>query len=474
MGYVQHIATTRNHFNKSKNLDTDAVYFIEDTQQIYKGPTLYAESAADDIIYFKLSCAEWTSPRIYFFNNHPSGVADPPDAIYDTAYSWDNAPYMLYDETSGYYYYPMLPGYDSVIFYCDCKNSDGFNFKTKICHIPPRSWYKTPLYIQSDIGYDGFWADYATRTTKLLIQHNPHHRYQDPMIDTAVTDATYCINSETISITPKSLGMVVNLGTGAANRSHYEYLEFPIDADNVTYNYTEYDRSTGSSVCIFNRQVSLSLTDIGYIYPVMYLHGTCLSEDATILGTVSGFNAADDSALFSTICNDRDLSLVQKHLEHLERNAVQRATVETVTSQFSAFAHDDTVVRMNVTLHYYCDPMNPEIVHCLLEIPDNIDGYNIPEDLKWNEAIAHSTREIRLPYVSKSAPMNIPVYTDMMYVDLNEHSVYSKAVCSLMINIPGAYEDPYLYIRVLSVPSPDYVCERRGSHIIEFSYVREL
>lgn len=277
----------------------------------------------EEYIYFKKNCPDWSEPRIYFFNNHTGGIHDGTE--YDTAYSWDRSPYMLYDETTGYYYYPISRGYDSVIFFCDSKDKDGWNYKTNICHIPSSTWYSASLFVQSEIGYDGFWADYNTKMAKLLIQHNPHNSSLDPIDDTKITDASCIVEDSTKELSIKDFGMNVVLGDGEVpnQRSHYEYIEFPINAKSISFTFNEYDpddQDKNNRNILFSRQIELNLYEVCYIYPVIYLQGVLFTNDYSIQGTVSGFNAASDSVLFPKLFSNRDHSLIEKDLDYLKGN----------------------------------------------------------------------------------------------------------------------------------------------------------
>lgn len=279
----------------------------------------------EEYIYFKKNCPDWSEPRIYFFNNHVTGWEEHAGSEYDTAYSWDRSPYMLYDEATGYYYYPISRGYDSVIFFCDNRSEDGWNYKTNICHIPSSTWYSAPLFVQSKIGYDGFWADYNTKMAKLLIQHNPHMSSLDPIDDTKITDAFCIVGDSTKELSIKDFGMNVVLGDGEVpnQRSHYEYIEFPIDAKSISFTFNEYDpndQDKNNRNILFSRQVELNLYEVCYIYPVIYLQGVLFTYDYNIQGTVSGFNAASDSVLFPKLFSNRDHNLIEKDLDFLKGN----------------------------------------------------------------------------------------------------------------------------------------------------------
>jgi hypothetical protein len=84
------------------------------------------------------------------------------------AWLWDESPYMI-DEGDDLYSYPMVEGLPNIIFFCD-QITDGVNWQTTKCKMPPSTLYETPIYIQSSIGYNGIWGDYKTKTLKLFIQ----------------------------------------------------------------------------------------------------------------------------------------------------------------------------------------------------------------------------------------------------------------------------------------------------------------
>ncbi len=208
-------------------------------------------------IYFKKECDNWDTPRIYFFNKEYSeGQID------FESWVFNDSPYMLQNE-DGYYYYPRIKGYDNVIFFCD-KTDSGWNYKTNDLTIPASTWYKTPLFVQSEIGYDGFWADYNTKTTKLLVQLD-----WTTVVPNVYRDSN--ISAEYVSDEIKTVSKICDFGmvrNGVFNteiRNPYKYIELPIDFIDLSITFNGVSNNT-----TYTKNYNLKRLEICYEYPVAY------------------------------------------------------------------------------------------------------------------------------------------------------------------------------------------------------------
>ena len=269
--------------------------------------------SASDYIYFKKECENWTAPRIYFFRSEEYSKG----TVYDKAWEWDDSPYMLQNEEG--YYYPLIKGYDSVIFFCDEKaNVNGYiiNYKTSNLKIPCSTWYNAPLYVQSEIGYDGFWADYVTKTTKLLIQLNAH--YPDNWYKGLSVEASY-INAQGTAKQPKvyDFGLIINGSESGDMRNPYKYIELPINYKNVELTFSEHNEEYGD----FSQTENFERYLACYNQPVAYLDAVRFSRDYNVQGILQFFNADIDKNLKEKL--DSDISLfpiekLKKQLDDLE------------------------------------------------------------------------------------------------------------------------------------------------------------
>lgn len=234
-----------------------------------------------DFIYFKKECENWNAPRIYFFNKSY------PETGKHEAWAFDSSPYMLLNN-EGYYYYPKLIGYDNVIFFCDKIDPFGWNYKTNDLTIPSSSWYKSPLFVQSEIGYDGFWADYTTKKTKLLVQLNWTDQISDIYKNSSI-DVKY-LDVNNVKIIPEicDFGMITNgmFGENEAIKNPYKYIELPIDFSKlfITFHSGAYTKS-----------YTAERYKTCYEYPVLYNED--LYDTSTNMGRLQYFNAYADKKL---------------------------------------------------------------------------------------------------------------------------------------------------------------------------------
>lgn len=215
-----------------------------------------------NFIYFKQECDNWSAPRIYFFNKENLNNGNK-----NEAWGWNDSPYMIQNE-DGYYYYPLIKGYDNVIFFCDEKYY-GFNYKTSDLTIPSSNWYKAPLFVQSEIGYDGFWADYNTKTAKLLVQI-PWCGLEVDIYKDFNASAEY-VGTNGVTVIPKiyDFGLVGNTAPGytsnAGIRNPYKYIELPIDFTDLAVTF----HSNTTNVIRIKTYVAKKI-QICYEYPVVY------------------------------------------------------------------------------------------------------------------------------------------------------------------------------------------------------------
>lgn len=240
-----------------------------------------------NFIYFKKECENWDAPRIYFFNKEYSENGN------HEAWGFNDSPYMIQNE-DGYYYYPRIKGFDNVIFLCD-KTADGWNYRTNDLTIPASSWYKAPLFVQSEIGYDGFWADYNTKTTKLLVQLDWTSAVSNIYKDSAIS-AEY-VSADKIKTVPDiyDFGMVRN-GIFSENsdiRNPYKYIELPIDFTDLSITFSGISNNT-----TYSKMYDAKRYQICYEYPVAYCGDLYMSANSQEL---SYFNAYVDDNLRSKL-----------------------------------------------------------------------------------------------------------------------------------------------------------------------------
>lgn len=234
-----------------------------------------------NFIYFKKECDNWSTPRIYFFNKQY------PDGENLEAWAFGDSPYML-QNGEGYYYYPKINGYDNVIFFCDKRDSSYFNYKTQDLTIPASSWYKAPLFVQSEIGYDGFWADYNTKKTKILVQLNWTNRVSDIYKNSSIDVEYLDVNNVKIISEICDFGMITNgmFGKDGAIKNPYKYIELPIDflELSITFHSGAYTKSYPAK-----------RYETCYEYPVLY--NDDLYDTSTDSGVLYYFNAYADENL---------------------------------------------------------------------------------------------------------------------------------------------------------------------------------
>lgn len=132
-------------------------------------------------VYFRKNCENWTTPRVYLFANpllpldySQPIIGEPPYHGTPEVWEWENAPYMLQDDKDPNLYYYDLPTtqLNYIVFYCDEKTSDGFNYKTSDLLIPSGVQYPYLYYWQSPIGYDGIWANIHDETFNLYFRRD--------------------------------------------------------------------------------------------------------------------------------------------------------------------------------------------------------------------------------------------------------------------------------------------------------------
>lgn len=188
-------------------------------------------------IYFKKECENWDTPRIYFWNDRVDC-----DGLYSQDYSpftWDEAPYMELNE-DGYYYYPLPKGYKYVKFFCDNKAPSYFNYQTNDLIIPSSDLYNSPLYVQSEIGFDGFWANYDNKKTKLIFQEPVYSQLDESNNETGYSyfckleKVSYILEDDKeVEVKPLFLG---KSSVHKHMQPHY-YIELPIDYKQVNFTY---------------------------------------------------------------------------------------------------------------------------------------------------------------------------------------------------------------------------------------------
>lgn len=139
---------------------TSTVYTKEGSNELFAGKGRK--------VYFKKTCPEWSAPRAYFFDTY----------IYsERSWVWGNSPYMT-DEGDGLYSILIPCGYRYVVFFCDVQDGNtGGNYKTSDLRLPPMALYANPVYLQSEIGYDGIWADYNSGCFDVYIQDGLENGY---------------------------------------------------------------------------------------------------------------------------------------------------------------------------------------------------------------------------------------------------------------------------------------------------------
>lgn len=237
-----------------------------------------------NFIYFKKECNNWDVPRIYFFNKQY------PDGGNLEAWAFGDSPYMIQNE-DGYYYYPKIKGYDNVIFFCD-KTADGWNYRTNDLTIPASSWYKAPLFVQSEIVYDGFWADYNTKTTKLLVQLDWSGSAVSNIYKDSAISAEY-VSVDEVKTVPDiyDFGMVRNgiFGESSDIRNPYKYIELPIDFTDLSITFNGV-----SNNMTYTKTYAVKRREICYEYPVAYCGDLYSSSNSQVL---SYFNAYVDENL---------------------------------------------------------------------------------------------------------------------------------------------------------------------------------
>lgn len=295
-----------------------------------------------NFIYFKKECDNWDTPRIYFFNKEYSeGQID------FESWTFNDSPYMLQNE-DGYYYYPRIKGYGNVIFFCD-KTDSVWNYKTNDLTIPASTWYKTPLFVQSEIGYDGFWADYNTKTTKLLVQLDWATVVPNVYRDSAIS-AEY-ISADKVKTVSKicDFGMVRNGVFNTEIRNPYKYIELPIDFTDLSITFNGVSNNT-----TYTKTYNAKKLEICYEYPVTYCGD--LYDNSYNLG-LRYFNAYVDENLKYKLENpDKELlRRVESNKIELERH-IRKAAIESGHNTGSDIYDNDNwdgTLEAEATLYYY-------------------------------------------------------------------------------------------------------------------------
>lgn len=285
-------------------------YEWDQTKQRWLSTTF--EDSVISFIYFKKECENWSTPRIYFFISQPYNLGSNQQ---NECWAWEDSPYMLQND-EGYYYYPLIKGYDNVIFFSDEKDNSGWNYKTLDLRIPSNEWYRNPLFVQSEIGYGGFWADYNTKQTKLLVQLNQDlfndiNLYRDSSLSAKYIDS----KNNPIILKIHDFGMVINAKYyDNTVKSPYKYVKLPIDFVELTLNIESINRSS-----TFN----LKRYEMCYEYPVAYASTTSIS--------LQYFNAILDPNLkYKLVDNSRELMYRLEDVENnLENN--RNLVIETGT-----------------------------------------------------------------------------------------------------------------------------------------------
>lgn len=111
----------------------------------------------------------WKNIRLYFFNSKTG----------EEAWAWKNSPMMESVEGEENVYSYRIPDskYDMVIFHTFI--SGGYRgqgddpllrtgFQTSDLIIPGKAYAREPFFIQQPAGNDGYWADHATHTKKIM------------------------------------------------------------------------------------------------------------------------------------------------------------------------------------------------------------------------------------------------------------------------------------------------------------------
>lgn len=140
--------------------------------------SIFVENRTADFgkIYFKCRADAWENEReawknirIYFFDSKTG----------EEAWSWKNSPMMepVLDEENVYSYRIPDSKFDMVIFHTFIlggyrgQGDDPLlrtGYQTSDLIIPGKAYAKEPFFIQQPVGNDGYWADYATQTKKIM------------------------------------------------------------------------------------------------------------------------------------------------------------------------------------------------------------------------------------------------------------------------------------------------------------------
>ena len=112
---------------------------------------------SEDMIYFQKHCVNWGTPKIYYWS--PADFQSPTSQ--GSAWSFDNSPEMI-EISENLYAYPRL-NYKNVMFWYEY-------YTTSDLLVPPIDMITAPVYVQSNIGYDGIWGDLADHQMKVYIQ----------------------------------------------------------------------------------------------------------------------------------------------------------------------------------------------------------------------------------------------------------------------------------------------------------------
>lgn len=221
-------------------------------------------------IWFKKNCPEWTTPRIYLFTNRDmtNSIAPVLGVFRDKEDIWnfDDSPYMIKDENEEDLYYYDIPvcQHRNIIFFCDLKDSGGFNYKTTDLVIPLGYLYNSLFYWQSPIGYNGIWADKETNSFKLFIQYG--RCYEKAKDSYSLTVKIDDINAS-----------VYNLGTLGCGGSHmgywYSYVDVPLTASNV-YIHIKANYYSGNVPQIYELSKSFCLSELCYNFSGIYQYSS--------------------------------------------------------------------------------------------------------------------------------------------------------------------------------------------------------
>lgn len=210
-------------------------------------------------IYFKKNCANWTEPRVYFYNGQ------------QLPYRWEDSPYMtpVENETDLYYYDIPTGAGNKLVFFCDKTDESDLtiNYQTSDLTLPSHFYYPELYYEQSDIGYDGIWGDNTNKVFPIFIQN--------------VNDVKLLGSEESLEL--HKIGGV-DTGTSAGGVTYY-YVLAPFDFQGLS---VQFYRTHG----ICKDYTTFEKTKICYNTPALYL--------------AKAFDAQNDLKFWDVIFSYRD------------------------------------------------------------------------------------------------------------------------------------------------------------------------